>query len=531
MSTSADRYRFRARPWLLSVVLVATAFIAPASAQATGHVVTLDATLGANGDPAGGGTVALTLNQDTNRACFTADAVTLTDFTGDPPTFVGINDTRLTINVTKIWFPASFDGAGDDEGCTTITAARMDDIVDHATDYAAVIYTAGYGDLAAAGGRLAYSYPTASVDVTTRLCPYAIRNEATLAGNEAQCDPIVIPAHDVAGDHPGYTDTDYGGVKAFDLLVTDSMSLDATIADARREGVSGACDAGTLVCDWDGLRYRFANAAQGPVAIKPTLPTGTRLGPVVADVPSSVSSGTINLDLSAGNAAVTMYLFYLADTTAPTVKTPVARFITGATYGPGAPVRVSWSGSDGGTGIHHYTVQRRVGSGAYATIADGGAATSITSSFARGSAHRFRVRAVDIAGNVSAWVYSASSELLVVQDTSSRVRYGGTWRTQSVASASGGKLHYASIAGRTARLTFTGRAVTWIAPSASARGKAKVYIDGALVATVDLKGTAAPRIQQFSRTWSKVGTHTITIKVVGTAGRPRVDIDAFAYLR
>ena len=117
----------------------------------------------------------------------------------------------------------------------------MDDILDHATDYAAVIYTAGFGDLAAAGGRLTYPYETATLDVTTRLCPYAIRTEATLLGNEDQCDPIVLAVHDVAGDHPGYTDVNYGGVKAYDHLVTDAMSLDATISDASLQGMSGAC--------------------------------------------------------------------------------------------------------------------------------------------------------------------------------------------------------------------------------------------------------------------------------------------------
>lgn len=516
---------------LLSVVLVASASIAPAAVQAAINPATLTATLKPNGDPAGSGTITLTLDQVTNRACFVADAVTLTDFAGDPPTFVGINDTRLSTDVTKVWFPATFDANGDDSGCTTSTASRIDDILDHATDYAAVIYTAGFGDLAAAGGRLAYPYATASVDITTRLCPYAIRTEAALAGNEAQCDPIVVAADDVKGDNPGYTDLNYGGVKAFDHLVTDAMSLDATISDATLHGVSGACDGGTLVCDWDGLRYRFSNAARGPVSVKPTIPTGMRLGPVVADVPSSVASGTISLDMSGGDAAVTIYLFYLTDTAAPVVKTPAVRFLTGGTYGSSAPVTVSLSGTDSGTGIQSYTIQRRIGTAWYTTVATGLSASSVTSSVPRGSSHRFRVQAMDLAGNLSAWAYSATSTLVGVEESSSSIRYGGTWSTQTTSTASGGKLRHTGIAGRTATLTFTGRAVTWVAPRSLTRGQAKVYIDGAYVATIDLKGATAYRIQQYARVWSTVGTHRITIRVVGTAGRPRVDVDAFAYLR
>ena len=35
----------------------------------------------------------------------------------------------------------------------------------------------------------------------------------------------------------------------------------------------------------------------------------------------------------------------------------------------------------------------------------------------------------------------------------------------------------------------------------------------------------------FQRAWGSVGTHTIKVVPVGTAGHPRVDIDAFVVLR
>jgi hypothetical protein len=34
----------------------------------------------------------------------------------------------------------------------------------------------------------------------------------------------------------------------------------------------------------------------------------------------------------------------------------------------------------------------------------------------------------------------------------------------------------------------------------------------------------------LARSWSTTRTHTVTITVVGTAGHPRVDIDAFVVL-
>jgi hypothetical protein len=63
-------------------------------------------------------------------------------------------------------------------------------------------------------------------------------------------------------------------------------------------------------------------------------------------------------------------------------------------------------------------------------------------------------------------------------------------------------------------------------------GKAKVYVDGVLVSTIDLyRSTSQSRVVLFSRAWSTVATHTVRVVVLGTAGRPRVDIDGFAIVR
>ena len=64
------------------------------------------------------------------------------------------------------------------------------------------------------------------------------------------------------------------------------------------------------------------------------------------------------------------------------------------------------------------------------------------------------------------------------------------------------------------------------------RGIARVYVDGVLARTVDL-GAASPGAATvvFRRAWGSAGLHRLRIVVVGTAGRPRVDVDAFAVLR
>ena len=56
-------------------------------------------------------------------------------------------------------------------------------------------------------------------------------------------------------------------------------------------------------------------------------------------------------------------------------------------------------------------------------------------------------------------------------------------------------------------------------------------VDGAAATTVNLRSSIGrSRSIVFARNWLTNGTHTITIVVVGTAGHPRVDIDAFVRL-
>ena len=57
---------------------------------------------------------------------------------------------------------------------------------------------------------------------------------------------------------------------------------------------------------------------------------------------------------------------------------------------------------------------------------------------------------------------------------------------------------------------------------------AEVYIDGALATTVDFyRSSAAHRQVVFTRSWATTGPHLFKVVVLGTSGRPRVDVDAF----
>jgi hypothetical protein len=75
--------------------------------------------------------------------------------------------------------------------------------------------------------------------------------------------------------------------------------------------------------------------------------------------------------------------------------------------------------------------------------------------------------------------------------------------------------------------------VAWVAPKSKGRGKAAVYLDGAKVATVDLFSarTLARQVVFSKGNLDPATPHTLEVRNLGTAGRSRVDVDAFVVLR
>ena len=145
-----------------------------------------------------------------------------------------------------------------------------------------------------------------------------------------------------------------------------------------------------------------------------------------------------------------------------------------------------------------------------------------------GQVHRFRVRAVDRAGNVSAWATAGAFRLGAVQEASVSVLRKGRWTARVSPSFYGRRAISAEAAGASARITFTGQQVAWVSAVGPTRGAARVYVDGAYARTVDLRGaSSATRRIVYVRSWTSSARHTLEIRVVGTSGRPRVDVDAF----
>ena len=215
--------------------------------------------------------------------------------------------------------------------------------------------------------------------------------------------------------------------------------------------------------------------------------------------------------------------------------TPAWTFRTGTTLSSGrALIRLVWTAADtGGSGVGTYDVEQWTDSGSYVRIATGLTSPTWDRFLSGPHNYRFRIRATDKAGNAGDWVYGSLFRLTAVSQASSGVKYGPTtsrWHTVTSTTYWGGTAKYASTASSTASYSFTGRSFAWVSLKASTRGKANVYVDGVLKATIDLRSTTTLKQQVvWQTTFATSARHTVMIKVLGTSGRPRVDVDGFFY--
>ena len=216
------------------------------------------------------------------------------------------------------------------------------------------------------------------------------------------------------------------------------------------------------------------------------------------------------------------------DTRPPTVTPPSASLLSGSAVSQGkVSVRLAWSGSDPGGSVARYELAQRIDGGGWVRVDNTAVTQSAVRYLAPGHAYRFRVRAVDRAGNVGSWVAGPTFDLRKRSEASRRIGYRGTWRTVTGQAYLGGAARLSKASGATASMTFTGRSFAWLARRGPDRGRARIFVNGSAVATVDLRATNdQPQRLVWSRTWSTAKPRTITIRVEGTPGRPRVELDA-----
>ncbi len=252
-------------------------------------------------------------------------------------------------------------------------------------------------------------------------------------------------------------------------------------------------------------------------------------------VPASTPSGTyvVTVTASDGTRERSSEFPVTVDSTSPVAAAPAITIRSGGVLRDGVATLATWlPATDPGGSITRYQVRWRVDGSLGSSIDLGPSGRSVERRMAPGHTYALRVRARDLAGNWSAWVESDEAAPVLSQDTSPSLVRTGTWKRVSPTWASGGTVLKSKVKGSSVTRSFTGRAIAWIGVKGAKRGRANVYVDGVLVATVDLKRASVLRqAVVWATSWTASGTHEIRVKVRGTKHRHRVDVDAFVIVR
>jgi hypothetical protein len=219
------------------------------------------------------------------------------------------------------------------------------------------------------------------------------------------------------------------------------------------------------------------------------------------------------------------------DRNPPTLSVPEAAPVETEVFHDRVKTQLSWSATDDSSGVDGYTVQQRVDGAGWKTVAlDSKRATSVQLILRPGHDYEFRVRAKDRAGNATDYVQSASFRPGFTQ--AEGVTLKGGWSRAKRASASGEETRYSTNKGAKAIFEFDGAAVGLVAPRGPGLGKARIRVDGVVAEVIDFgAGSLRDRRIVFRRSWPAKGHHTISVEVLATNGRPRVEVDAFVVLR
>jgi CubicO group peptidase (beta-lactamase class C family) len=249
---------------------------------------------------------------------------------------------------------------------------------------------------------------------------------------------------------------------------------------------------------------------------------------------TDIDQNTFSSALASAEGSITTWPTNEVDSVAPATVAPTATVKDGTVPTTSAvSTLVSWSATDAQSGVDHYEVQKSVDSAAFvAQPLFFPQQPSNAFNLAYGHSYRYRVRAVDRAGNVSAWATGQPITPKLVDDGSTTITYSTGWTKTAPGSALGSTLHYAKAGGATAKLTFTGRGVTLVSTRRSNGGRVKIAIDGVTQKTIDLYSASTKAATAvFSSGALTNASHTIKLTVQATANPAstgtRVDVDGF----
>ena len=334
------------------------------------------------------------------------------------------------------------------------------------------------------------------------------------AGNVTTSTSISISVlNDSTPPSISITSPSSGATVSLTVAVAAAASDDIGVAGVqfRLDGAAlGAEDtAAPFTLDWN--TSSVANGAHTLTAVARDAAGNTSTSAAITvTVQNDTASPAVAITSPANGATVSGSVIITASASDDIGVVGVRFFVDGAPLGTEdltAPYDVSWDATLAGTGSHTLTAVARDAAGHTTTSA----AISVT-----------------VGGEVETTTR--------VEDTHADIFYTpvNTWMLgfSGTYSWSGGTTALGFVAGSRATLSFVGTGVRWISFKGPQTGIANVYLDNALVATIDTySATASAQLALYTATGLSNGTHTIAIEATHTKNDASSDffvsVDAF----
>jgi len=309
---------------------------------------------------------------------------------------------------------------------------------------------------------------------------------------------------------------------------TPSATISATIAINSGSAYANSINVGfsnsATSSDAPITEMRFKNDGEAWSAWEPYAATKNWT------LPSGDGAKTIQAQFKDANGNLSQEVSdtIIVDATAPAASLQTPRITTNVTKL--ARFKVTWAAADPApsSGISSYDVQYKIVGGDWQDWTAGTTAASAYFSGRPGTNYAFRVRARDVAGNTGE--YSGVRRTIVPFDNNSQIssrRGFGRLQTLGGSSYYLNTIRYSTEPDDSIVYRFNGTGVYLISTKAPDRSKAKIYLDGRYIKTIDThsSGTLYRRVV-FSRLSLGDGDHTV--KIVNAGNRARLDIDALA---
>ena len=120
----------------------------------------------------------------------------------------------------------------------------------------------------------------------------------------------------------------------------------------------------------------------------------------------------------------------------------------------------------------------------------------------------------------------------MTQEDQAAVRRSSGWVGYANVRSLAGRAVSTATAGAWVRITFSGAGIALVGPKGPTRGSAEIWLDGVKVRTVSANAAASGTLWLLDAlAVDPSRSHTLEVRVRGTVGHPRFDIDAFLVLR